>query len=95
MSTPTRSSSLESELENEEWYHIFKDIREVNEMENAEQDTRLHEAQQTEQAVQGPDSLDESAEDADLRGSPPPPYKPGLALPIPAPPVVPGGAEPQ
>ncbi|KAF5569256.1 hypothetical protein FPANT_13948, partial [Fusarium pseudoanthophilum] len=98
MSTPTLPSSFESELTNEELYHVLKYLREVSEMENADQDTRLYEAQQTEQAVQGPDSLSESLEHVSLWGSPPPPSKSGLALPIPAPPAPPvvlGGAEPQ
>lgn len=92
MSTPTLFSSSEPEMTNNEWYHLLKDVREVNEVENAEQDTRLYEAQQTEQAVQGPDSLDESPEDQSLWGSPlpipplsPPAHSHGLALPIPAP----------
>ncbi|RBR14547.1 hypothetical protein FVER53590_06695 [Fusarium verticillioides] len=102
MSTPTLFSSSEHEMENE-WYHLLKDLREVNEVANAEQDTRLCEAQQTEQAVQGPDSgLDESLEDQSLWGPPPPTPPPsspshshGLALPIPVPPVVTGGIESQ
>ncbi|PNP61572.1 hypothetical protein FNYG_13722 [Fusarium nygamai] len=111
MSTPPPSSFFELEMANEEWYHKLKDVQEANEMENAEQDTRLYEAQQTEQAVQDPDSLDESPEDATLWGPPPtpsppspppsspPPSQPGLPLPVPAPvpvpPVVTGGIEPQ
>ncbi|KAG9498545.1 hypothetical protein J7337_009352 [Fusarium musae] len=101
MSTPTPFSSSEREIENE-WYHLLNDLPEVNEVANAEQDTSLYEAQQAEQAVQGPDSLDESPEDQSLWGPPLPTLPPsspshshGLALPIPVPPVVTGGIESQ
>ncbi|KAF5575187.1 hypothetical protein FPCIR_13276 [Fusarium pseudocircinatum] len=101
---------FENEIDNEYWSRELQALREVNLIENAEQDTSPYDAQQTEQATQDPqDSLDESPEDESpedetLWGQPgsslspppsPPPSQSTLALPVPAPPVITGVTEPQ
>ncbi|KAF5705500.1 hypothetical protein FMUND_12079, partial [Fusarium mundagurra] len=103
MSTPPSSSVSYVETENEYYCRQFQTILEITAWDNAEQDTGLYEAQQTEQAVQDPGSMDESPDDESPEdptlfgalGSPlfslpptPPPSQPALALPVTPPPVV-------